>query len=93
MKETIVIPIKIERVKRWTRWMLEAAGWLVCLGLLAAGAGIGGAAMLIWLFAGSEAILMLGMACALPLGLAGAWQLLRRLERAAGLMRNEEPAS
>lgn len=62
MKENIVIPIKIERVKLWTRWMLEATTWLICLGLLAASAGvaaIAAIAALVWLVSGSEMWLQL----------------------------------
>ena len=44
MKENIVIPIKIERLKLWTRWTLEATSWLICLGLLAASGAVAGLA-------------------------------------------------
>ena len=36
MKQNIVIPIPIERVKICIRWTLEAATWLITLGLMAA---------------------------------------------------------
>jgi len=91
-KENIVIPIKIERVKLWTRWMLEATSWLVCLGLLAASAGVAAVAALVWLVSGSEVILTLGLGSGLLLGLAGVWHLLRQLERAASQLRCETPA-
>ena len=49
MKENIVIPIKIEQVKAGLRMALEAAAWLICLGLLAMSAAVaaGGAFMFI----------------------------------------------
>ncbi len=93
MKENIVIPIKIERVKLWTRWTLEATTWLICLGLLAASAGVAVIAALVWLVSGSEVILVLGLGSGLLLGLAGVWHLLRQLDRANELLRREAPAA
>jgi hypothetical protein len=93
MKENIVIPIKIERMKLWTRWTLEAASWLVCLGLLATSAAVAGSAVLIWLVAGSEVILTLGIGSGLLLGLTGVWQLLRRFDRAVVRLRHETPSA
>lgn len=93
MKENIVIPIKMERLKLWTRWTLEAATWLICLGLLAAGAGVGAVAALVWLMSGSEVILVLGLGGGLLLGLAGVWHLLRQLERVARQLHHEIPAA
>jgi len=93
MKENIVIPIKIEIVKLWTRWTLEAATWLICLGLLAASAGVAAVAALAWLVSGSEVILTLGIGSGLLLGLAGVWHLLRKLERAGRQLRHETPAA
>jgi hypothetical protein len=92
MKENIVIPIKIERMKTWTRRALEATSWLVCLGLLAASAAIAGCAGLVWLVSGSETMLALGLGGGLLLGLAGVWHLLRRLEHATEQLRSEVPA-
>lgn len=92
MKENIVIPIKIERVKTWTRWTLETATWLICLGLLAASAVVAACATLAWLVSGSEEILTLGLVSGLLLGLAGVWQLLRKLDRAVNHLRTETPA-
>ena len=87
----MVIPIRIERVKQWTRWTLEATSWLVCLGLLAASVGVSAVAALTWLVSGSEVVLVLGLGGGLALGLAGIWQLLRQVERAASQLR--QPAS
>jgi hypothetical protein len=92
MKENIVIPINIERVKLWTRWTLEATSWLICLGLLAASAALAGCAALVWLVTGSEVILTLGLGSSLLLGLAGVWHLLRQLDRAVKQLRCETPA-
>ena len=92
MKENIVIPIKIERVKAWTRWALEATSWMICLGLLAASAVVAGCAALAWLVSGSEVILTLGLGSCLLLGLAGVWHLLRQLDRAVTQLRRETPA-
>jgi hypothetical protein len=92
MKENIVIPINIERVKLWTRWTLEATSWLICLGLLAASAALAGCAALAWLVTGSEVILTLGLGSSLLLGLAGVWHLLRQLDRAVKQLRCETPA-
>jgi hypothetical protein len=90
MKEqNIVIPIKIERVKLWTRWTLEATTWLICFGLLAASGGVAAVSALVWLVSGSEVILTLGIGSGLVLGLAGVWQLLRLLDRAAGQLRHD----
>lgn len=91
MKENIVIPIKIDRMKAWTRWTLEAASWLICLGLLAASAVVAAGAGLAWLLSGSEAILTLGLCGGLLLGLAGVWHLLRRLDRAVKQLKPEIP--
>ncbi len=88
-KENIVIPIKIERVKQWTRWTLEATSWLVCLGLLAASAGVSVVAALTWLVSGSGVILVLGLGGGLVLGLAGVWHLLRQLERVTSQLRQQ----
>ncbi len=90
-KDNMVIPIRIERVKQWTRWTLEATSWLVCLGLLAASVGVSAVAALIWLVSGSEVVLVFGLGGGLVLGLAGVWQLLRQVERAARELR--QPAS
>jgi hypothetical protein len=92
MKENIVIPIKIDHLKLWTRRALETAGWLISLGLLAASAAVTATAVLAWLVTGTDALLVAGFTGGLLLGLAGIWQLLRRLDRAAGQLR-EEPAS
>ena len=87
--ENIVIPIKIERVKLWSRWTLEATSWLICLGLLAASAAVAACAALAWLVTGSEAILSLGLGGGLLLGLAGVWHLLHRLDRTVQQLRCE----
>ena len=92
MKENIVIPIKIERVKLWTRWTLEATSWLICLGMLAASGVVAVCAALAWLVSGSEVILTLGLGGGLLLGLAGVWHLLRQLDRAVKQLRRETPA-
>jgi hypothetical protein len=91
MKENIVIPIKIERVKAWTRWTLETATWLICFGLLAASVVVAGCAALAWLVSGSEVILTLGLGGGLLLGLAGVWHLLRKLDRTVNHLRPETP--
>ncbi len=92
-KDNMVIPIKIERVKLWTRWMIEATTWLVCLGLLAASAGVAAVAALAWMVSGSDVVLVLGLGGGLVLGLAGVRHLLRQLERVAGQLRHEAPAA
>jgi hypothetical protein len=92
MKENIVIPIKIERLKLWTCWMLEATSWLIGLCLLAASGVVAGIAALVWLISDSEVILTLGLGSGLVLGLAGVWHLLRQLDRAANQLRRETPA-
>ena len=92
MKENIVIPIKIELLKLWTRWMLEATSWLIGLALLAASGVVAGIATLVWLISDSEVILTLGIGSGLVLGLAGVWHLLRQLDRAANQLRCETPA-
>ena len=92
MKEYIVIPIKIERVKLWTRWTLEATTWLICLGLLAASVVVAGCAALAWLVSGSETVLTLGLGGGMLLGLAGVWHLLRQLDRTVKQLRRETPA-
>jgi hypothetical protein len=88
MKENIVIPIKIERLKLWTRWTLEAASWLISLGLLAASGAVAGLAALVWLVSGSEVFLTLGLGSGLVLGLAGVWHLLRQLDRAVSQLKD-----
>lgn len=92
MKENITIPIKIERLKLWTRWMLEATSWLICLGLLAASVSVAGCGALVWLVTGSDVILTLGLGGGLLLGLAGVWHLLRQLDRAVKQLRCETSA-
>lgn len=91
MKENIVIPIKIERLKLWTRWALETTSWLICLGLLAASMVVAAFAALAWLVSGSEIILTLGLGGGLLLGLAGVWHLLRQLDRTVNQLRPETP--
>jgi len=86
-KDKIVIPVQIERLKLWTRRTLETAIWLISLGLLAASAGVSGAAMLGWLIFGSETLLALGLCSGIVLGLAGIWHLLHRLDRAVSQLR------
>jgi hypothetical protein len=89
--ENIVIPIKIERMKLWARWTLQATTWLICLGLLAASAAVAAIATLAWLVSGSEAILALGVGGGLLLGLAGVWHLLRRLDGVVNQLRSATP--
>lgn len=91
--ENIVIPIKIERVKLWTRWTLEATTWLISLGLLAASVAVAGGAALVWMISGSETILALGFAGGLLLGLAGVWHLLHRLDRVVNELKHESPGA
>jgi hypothetical protein len=93
MKENIVIPMKIERLKLWTRWALEATSWLICIGLLAASVIVAGLSSLVWLVSGSEAVLTLGLGGGLLLGLAGVWHLLRQLERAVGQLHHDTPVA
>lgn len=88
MKENIVIPIKTEQLQLWSRWTLEAAGWLISLGLLAASTVVAAVAILAWLVTGSNTLLVLGILGGLSLGLAGVWQLLRRLDRAASQLKH-----
>jgi hypothetical protein len=88
MKENIVIPIKIERLKLWTRWKLEAASWLICLGLLAASGAVAGLAALVWLVSGSEVFITIGLGSGLVLGLAGVWHLPRQLDRAVSQLKH-----
>jgi hypothetical protein len=92
MKENIVIPISIERVKAWTLWTLEATTWLVCIGLLLASVVVAACAAMAWLVSGSEVILTLGLGGGLLLGLAGVWHLLRQLDRAVQQLRHETRA-
>jgi hypothetical protein len=88
MNEDIVIPkSKIERLKVWAGRMLEASAWLICLGLLAASAAVAACGGLAWLVSGSEAALAIGAGGGVLLGLAGVWQLLRRLDQAAKRLR------
>ena len=87
-----MISIKIERLKLWTRRILEATRWMVCLGLLAASAVSSGFAVLAWLVSGSELVLTLGLAGGLILGLAGARHLLRQLDRTVQQLRRETPS-
>jgi hypothetical protein len=89
MKENIVIPIKIERVKAWTRWTLETTTWLIGLGLLVASVVVAACAVVVWLVSGSEAVLTLGLGGGLLLGLAGVWHLLRKLDHAVKQLRHE----
>ena len=89
MKENIVIPIKIERVKVWFRRTLEAVAWLICLGMLATSIAVAACGVLGWLVSGSGTVLAAGLGGAVLLGLAGVWQLLGRLDRAAKRLRND----
>ena len=66
--------------------------WLICLGLLAASAAVAGCAALAWMVSGSEGVLTLGLGSGLLLGLAGVWQLLRRLDQTVKQLRSETPA-
>ncbi len=88
MNENIVITrVKIELLKVWIRRALEAAIWLICLGLLAASAVVAACGALAWLVSGNETLLATGLGGGLLLGLAGVWQLLHRLDRAAKALR------
>ena len=89
MKEHIVIPIKIDRLKLWTRRALETAGWLISLGLLAASAAVVATAVLAWLVTGADALLVAGLTGGLLLGLTGIWQLLRRIDRSVCQLRRQ----
>lgn len=91
MKENIVIPIKIERLKVWAGWTLEAATWLICLGLLAASLVVAACAGLAWLMSGSETFLTIGLGGGLLLGLAGVWHWLRQLDRTVQQLRRGPP--
>jgi hypothetical protein len=91
MKQNIVIPIPVERVKICIRWTLEAATWLLTLGLLAAGVVAAACAALAWLFSGSAAVLAVGIIGGVLLGLSGVWHLLRLLERTVKQIRGETP--
>jgi len=93
MRENIVIPIKSEQVKLWTRWTLEVASWLICLGLLAAGAVVAAVATLVWLISGSEVIIVIGFGSGLLLGLAGVRYLLRQINRVANQLQQETSAA
>jgi hypothetical protein len=86
--QNIVIPIRIERMKVWTRRTLQATTWLICLGLLAASAAVTASAALAWLVSGSDIILALGVGGGLLLGLAGVWHLLRLLDLAVKQLRD-----
>jgi hypothetical protein len=62
---------------------------LFSLGLLALSAAVAGCGALAWLVSGSGAVLAAGFGGGLLLGLAGVWQLLRRIDRAARRLRRE----
>ena len=83
-QDKIVIRVKTERLKLWTRRTLEATGWLISLGLLAASVAVAGFAAIFWLISGSDTLLAIGLGGSILLGLAGVWHLLHRLDRAAG---------
>ena len=87
MNENIVIPIKIERVKVWFRRTLEAATWLICLGLLAMSIAVAVCGTLAWLVSGSGTVLAVGLGGGLLLGLAGVTQLLRRIDQTTERLR------
>ena len=87
--ESIVIPVRPQRLRQWLGWTLEAATWGISLGLLACGILGCGAGVLLWLLSGSSDILALGCGGGLLLGLAGVWHLLRRLERTVNRLRQE----
>ena len=89
MKENIVIPIKIERVKIWLRRALETTAWLICLGLLATSVAVAACGALGWLVSGNGTVLAAGLVGAVLLGLAGVWQLLGRLDQAARRLRGD----
>ena len=93
MKENIVIPIKIERVKVWFRRTLETAAWLICLGLLATSIAVAACGALGWLVSGSGTVLAAGLGGGVLLGLAGVWQLLGRLDQATRRLRGDAPAA
>jgi hypothetical protein len=92
MKENIIIPIKIEQLKLWSRWTLETAGWLICLGLLVASTAFAAISVLVWLISGSDVVLALGVGGGLLLGLAGVCHLLRQLDRAVNHLRPVTPS-
>ena len=68
--------------------MLETTAWLICLGLLATSIAVAACGALGWLLSGSGTVLAAGLGGAVVLGLAGVWQLLGRLDRAAGRIRD-----
>lgn len=92
MKQNISIPIKIVRLKVWTRRALETATWLICLGLLAMSVVVATCGAFAWLVSGSEIVLAAGLGGGLLLGLAGVWHLLRKLDRAVKQLRCETSA-
>ena len=84
MKEDIVIPRKnIERLRIWSAHALDALAWLICLGMLAASAASVVCGSLAWLVFRSGDWLLVGIGGGILLGLAAAWQLVRRLEISA----------
>jgi hypothetical protein len=86
-QDKIVIRVPSEPLKRWTRRTLEAAGWLISLGLLAASVAVAGFAGIFWLLSGSDTLLAMGLGGSILLGLAGVWHLLHRLDRTARQLR------
>ena len=93
MKNKAEITINTDRSKIWARWTLEAASWLICIGLLAASAGVAGMAGLVWLVSGSTTLLAIGLLGGLALGLAGVWHILLRMDQAVQQLKADTVAA
>ena len=61
---------------------------MICQGLLATSAAVAACATLAWLVSGSETVLAAGLGGGVLLGLAGVWQLLRRIDQVAKRLRS-----
>jgi hypothetical protein len=85
--KTIQIPeVKVEQVKLWAGRTLAGAAWLICLGLVGVSVAVAALGTLAWLVFGSEILLVAGLGGGLVIGLAGTWQVLRRLDRASAAL-------
>jgi len=88
MKHDIIIKRShLDRFRIWASRGVETLGWLLSLGLIAAGLFLAGSGALVWLFFGHDALLGSTLLGGVLLVVTGCLVLLRRMDSFVGVLR------
>jgi len=86
-KDITITKKTVKRARTWFARALDAAGWLIIIGLVSIGFVTAAGGGLLWLVSGNETVLTLGIAGGVTFCIAGTIALLLRLDRSVKRLR------